>query len=68
MLLDIGQIDGVTFHQKLDCRPKDQESATKIANTSKAFLASPPRFQNRILPQSLGRGGLSTALMPTKFR
>jgi hypothetical protein len=25
MLLDIGQIDGVMFHQKLDCRPKDQE-------------------------------------------
>jgi hypothetical protein len=49
MLLDIGQIDGVTFHQKLDCRPKDQESVTKIANTSKAFMASPPRFQNRIL-------------------
>jgi hypothetical protein len=21
MLLDIGQIDGVTFYQKLDCRP-----------------------------------------------
>jgi hypothetical protein len=24
-LFDIGQIDGVTFHQKLDCRRNDQE-------------------------------------------
>ena len=25
MLLDIGQIDRVTLHKKLDCRPNDQE-------------------------------------------
>jgi len=25
LLLDIGQIDGVSFHQKLDCRRNDQE-------------------------------------------
>jgi hypothetical protein len=41
MLLDIGQIDGVTFHQKLDCRPNDQERRNVDREYLKGFHGNP---------------------------
>ena len=66
MLLDIGQIDGVMFHQKLDCRPKDQERRNVDSEHLKGFHGN-LRGDCRLghYHSLLGRGGLSTALMPT---
>jgi hypothetical protein len=59
--LDIGQIDGVTFHQKLDCRPDDQERRNVDREYLKGFHGNLRGLQIRTLPQFFGRGGLSTA-------
>ena len=51
MLLDIGQIDGVTFYQKLDCRPDDQERRNVDREYLKGFHGNSPAIQIRTLPQ-----------------
>ena len=52
LLLDIGQIDGVMFHQKLDCRPKDQERRNVDREHLKGFHGNLRGLQIRTLPQS----------------
>ncbi|MEH2520822.1 hypothetical protein V1279_006395 [Bradyrhizobium sp. AZCC 1610] len=63
LLLDIGQIDGVSFHQKLDGHRNDQERRN-VDRESRAFIAAPPRFQLGRY-HILGCSGFSTALMPS---
>jgi len=68
MLLDIGQIDGVTSHQKLDCRPNDQEGRNVDREYLKGFHGNLRDCRLGHYHSLLGRRGLCTALMPTSAK
>jgi hypothetical protein len=68
MLLDIGQIDGVTVHQKLDCRRNDQERRNVDREYQKGLHGNFLRDARSGYYHNPSRcGGLSTAQMPTGF-
>jgi hypothetical protein len=47
MLLDIGQIDGVTLHKKLDCRPNDQERRNVDREYLEGFHGNPSAISDQ---------------------
>jgi hypothetical protein len=67
LLLNIGQIDGVSFHQKLDCRHNDQEWRNVNREYLKGVHGSSSAISGRYR-NLLGRSGFSTALMPSSAR
>jgi hypothetical protein len=66
MLLDIGQIDGVTFYQKFDCRPNNQERRNVDREYLEGFHGN-LRDCIRTLPQAFGARWVNHGPEPTEF-
>src|SRR4029078_9585167 len=57
LLLDIGQIDGVSFHQKLDGRRNDQERRNVDREYLKGLHGSSSAISVRTLPHFMAQWG-----------